>query len=60
MPIYKYECQKCGEKFEDFFWPGKGEKLFKCPKCGNDQVKRVISTVNKGDADNSCTTRYDG
>ena len=60
MPIYEYECQKCGEKFEDFSWPDEDKKLLKCPKCGDDKVKRVISSFSKGYVDNSCAPRYYG
>lgn len=40
MPIYEYECPKCGvfeeiQKITD-------EALTKCPKCGKD-VKRLVS-----------------
>jgi putative FmdB family regulatory protein len=41
MPIYQYECQKCGEltevlqKFSD-------EPLTKCKKCGGE-LKKIIS-----------------
>ncbi len=60
MPIYEYKCQKCGEKFEDYFGPGEGEKILKCPKCGENKVKRVISSFNKGYTDNSCAPRHYG
>jgi putative FmdB family regulatory protein len=58
MPIYEYECQKCGEKFEDFRWPNEDEKSLKCPKCGAEKPKRKISTVNS--SNNSCETRSYG
>ena len=42
MPIYEYECQKCGhtlealQKFSD-------KPLRECPECGRHQLKRLIS-----------------
>lgn len=60
MPIYEYECQKCGEKFEDFRWPNEDEKSLKCPKCGAEKPKRKISTVANNSSNNSCETRSYG
>jgi putative FmdB family regulatory protein len=42
MPIYEYECKKCGhtlealQKFSD-------KPLRECPECGKHQLKRLIS-----------------
>jgi len=42
MPIYEYECQKCGhtlealQKFSD-------KPLRECPECGRHQLKRLVS-----------------
>ena len=42
MPIYEYECQKCGrtlealQKFSD-------KPLRECPECGTHQLKRLVS-----------------
>jgi putative FmdB family regulatory protein len=36
MPIYEYECEKCGDKFEYFLRWGGDEKNVKCPKCGSE------------------------
>ena len=47
MPIYEYECQKCGEKFEDFSPLGEHENKLKCPKC-NNEMKRICSNINCG------------
>lgn len=41
MPLFEYECQKCGqhtERIEKF----DGPKLQKCPKCGG-KVERLLS-----------------
>ena len=43
MPIYEYECQQCGRKFEYFLRSGGDEKKVKCPKCGaENQVCRFV------------------
>lgn len=42
MPIYEYECQKCGhtlealQKFSD-------KPLRECPECGRHQLRRLVS-----------------
>ncbi len=41
MPLFEYQCQKCGhrtERIEKF----EGPKLQKCPKCGG-RVERMVS-----------------
>jgi putative FmdB family regulatory protein len=45
MPIYKYECNKCGHIFEDlrsFSDPDPDE----CPQCEGEQVRKLISGGN--------------
>ena len=41
MPTYEYECNKCGNKFEEF-QSIKAPALKKCPKC-KGKVQRLIS-----------------
>ncbi len=43
MPIYEYQCERCGEIFEIFQINGE-EVEPKCPKCFG-RAKRVISPV---------------
>jgi putative FmdB family regulatory protein len=44
MPIYEYECTKCGEKFELHRSMSDDDSNLKCPKCGKGQPKKVLST----------------
>jgi len=44
MPIYEYECTKCGEKFEAYRPLLAKDDSVKCPKCGTVKPKRRIST----------------
>lgn len=60
MPIYEYECQKCSEKFKDYLSPGEEGKTMKCPKCGNDKVKRVELPPNGESIDIYYAPRYHG
>jgi len=41
MPTYDYICESCGYKFEQF-QSITAKSLQKCPKCGTNQLKRVI------------------
>ncbi|HHW20474.1 FmdB family zinc ribbon protein [Thermodesulfovibrio thiophilus] len=52
MPVYEYECKKCGEFFEILVL---GNKSVSCPKCGSDDIKKKFSTfamkgVQKGNS----------
>ena len=42
MPTYAYECQKCGNEFEQF-QSIKAAALTKCPKC-RGRLKRLLGT----------------
>ena len=43
MPIYEYECKKCGEKFELRRSINDADTEIKCPRCGEKSVKRLLS-----------------
>ena len=42
MPIYEYHCEMCGKDFEKLVFKGDTEKV-KCPCCGTEDVKKLIS-----------------
>jgi putative FmdB family regulatory protein len=43
MPTYEYQCDACGKKFEKF-QSIKSAPIRKCPNCGKNKVRRLIST----------------
>jgi putative FmdB family regulatory protein len=43
MPTYEYKCQACGHAFEKFQSIMAGP-VKKCPVCGKNKVKRLISS----------------
>ncbi len=43
MPLYEYECKKCGERFEEMVPFSKADKMT-CIKCGSKKVERLAST----------------
>lgn len=45
MPIYEYECQLCGEKFQIVVYRSDG-KTVHCPACSGGSVARVMSSFS--------------
>jgi len=45
MPLYQYECEKCGHKFEVQRKIGESDKELKCPKCGAEHPQRDYSAA---------------
>ncbi len=42
MPIYEYECQACGHRFEE--WQKMSDEPIRvCPKCAAARVEKLIS-----------------
>jgi putative FmdB family regulatory protein len=44
MPIYEFECEECGERFEELM--GAAAPLPVCPSCGVARTRRLISPVS--------------
>ena len=45
MPIYEYQCEKCKHSFERLIFKGDKDQI-KCPKCGDNRVKKLLSSVS--------------
>jgi len=43
MPIYEFECEECGERFEELVG---AEATVACPACGAERTRRLYSTVS--------------
>jgi len=43
MPIYEYQCQKCGHRFEELVL---GKKEIKCPNCKGTDLKKLFSAFS--------------
>jgi putative FmdB family regulatory protein len=62
MPIYEYECQSCGERFDKLFTSiSKRPPQIICPACESEEVQRLISapaihTGAKGSSRTDTTT----
>jgi putative FmdB family regulatory protein len=43
VPIYEFECEGCGEVFEELVAAGAAAP---CPECGSERTRRLMSTVS--------------
>lgn len=42
MPIYEFECEACGARFEELVAVG---AAVACPECGSERTRRLYSGV---------------
>ena len=54
MPIYEYECEKCGERFELRRGMADGDSDVNCLKCGAKKPRRVFSVFATGSSSVAC------
>jgi putative FmdB family regulatory protein len=54
MPIYEYECSRCGHRFELRRGVDESDSDIKCPVCGNKHPRRVLSSFATGSSSESC------
>lgn len=45
MPIYEYVCPECREKFSRLRPIREMDEPARCPGCGKEQARRVLSVV---------------
>ncbi|HKO39177.1 MAG TPA: zinc ribbon domain-containing protein [Solirubrobacterales bacterium] len=43
MPIYEFECEECGARFEELVAAGSGVA---CGACGSERTRRLYSQVS--------------
>lgn len=44
MPIYEFECEECGVRFEELV--AAGAEGVACPSCGSRETRRLLSSVS--------------
>ena len=44
MPIYEFECEQCGERFEELV--AADATAIPCPDCGAERTRRLSSAVS--------------
>jgi putative FmdB family regulatory protein len=42
VPIYDFECPRCGDRFEEIVRPGAAAA---CPRCGEEETRRLYSPI---------------
>lgn len=57
MPLYEYECRKCGRLFEARRPIDQDDAVIECPTCGARDPKRVFSTFASSSSDGGCSSR---
>lgn len=48
MPLYEYQCRKCGHVFEKLRRIAENDSTLECPKCDSEEVERQFSTFAAG------------
>jgi len=48
MPVYEYQCQRCGERFSELRPLRKADAETKCPRCQAKESRRVPSVAVAG------------
>lgn len=43
MPLFEFECQECGEVFEELVRSSSWEGVF-CPSCQSQQIRKKVSS----------------
>jgi len=60
MPLYEYQCEQCGDRFERLMSLTEAARRSKCPKCGSKSVRKLMSAVasisSKRDGASECPT----
>ena len=44
MPIYEFECEECGNRFEELIRLGAGSAP--CQACGSERTRRLLSPLS--------------
>ena len=63
MPIYEFECKKCGHVFETLFYSLRDKQQVACPSCQSKKTARLMSmfggkigNTSSGSGCTSCST----
>lgn len=48
MPVFEYKCQQCSKRFAKLIGMTSDSSSPVCPKCGSDEVSKLISKFTRG------------
>ncbi len=61
MPLYEFKCPECKHVFEDLVTVSKKDEAQTCPKCGDKNARRIMSTfASQGSAKTVSSSGYPG
>lgn len=60
MPIYEYRCRECDSVFSKLQRVGATSEGVRCPKCGSENVERLLSTFASGSSGAPSTSASSG
>jgi putative FmdB family regulatory protein len=46
MPIYEFQCRKCGDTFEQLMFPSDPDDIAVCPTCGENDTCKLMSSFS--------------
>jgi len=44
MPIFEFQCQECGNPFEELVFSSSAIAELTCPNCGSENIRKKLST----------------
>ena len=53
MPLYEYQCQRCGTTFEELVSLAERDNGRECPKCHSKRARRLVSLFATGSSSDS-------
>ena len=60
MPIYSFNCQKCGKNFDLLVGVTREKTEIKCPHCGSRDVKKNLTAFGIGGSNDSSSRDSSG
>jgi putative FmdB family regulatory protein len=59
MPIYEYECARCGRISSHVVLGSRRRERVACPSCGAGKMRRVMSSFSVVESENSRLANFD-
>jgi len=56
MPLFEYECQECGLKFEELRMSGEVNDEVRCPQCSAVNIVKLFSSFSSGSSSTTNNT----
>lgn len=56
MPIYEYQCRRCGEVFEKIQKVNEKADSLQCPYCGEKKPEKILSSFSSSKGSESSSS----